>query len=115
MIYPEKDSYAIYLHPEIQAENEGLSRCLGVAATVAELLDFIEEKQGDLQHTDILIKQTEQVERPISSEYWWIILQPDGFWAIFEDIYSKRNLLAKSENLESLLAQYYQKNSIISF
>jgi hypothetical protein len=114
VIYPEKGTYALFLHSEFIGEGENLERCLAVASTVEELINFIALKQGDLYNTDILIKNNGNRERAMVSDYCWVTQQENDFWAIFMYKGDVRKFVEEQQNIDKLVQKYNSENIIIS-
>jgi hypothetical protein len=94
-------------------DESGLKRCLATAGTVSELIGFIQDKQGDLHETDILIEFDNSTDLQI--QYFIVSNNRDDAFVLFENINNSRNPIDEDENIDALVHRHTEKNLIVQY
>lgn len=110
IIEADDNLYNLYLSPEMQTES-GIKRCLATAQTIAELIEYIQTKQGDLRDTDILV---EFIDSSVF-QFQYFIVPADDTFVLYENINNKRNPIDEDKDIDKLVCRNFDKNLILQF
>lgn len=116
IIFPLDIGWELYLHEDMYQYGKVIERCLAVTETIKQMITYTCDKVGNLRGTDILIKQTDMPDSTISTDYIWIVIQPDGIYSAFEDFGSNgRKLIDEDEDINLLINRIPTNDVIMSF
>lgn len=115
IIFPLDEGWEVYLHEDMYKYGRAIERCLAVTETISQMLDYLSNKIGGLRGYDILINLKYSEPDSIIQTYHWIVEQPDGNYAIFEDYGADgRVFLDEDEDIDELVSRHRDNDIIVS-
>jgi hypothetical protein len=116
IVFPMEKGWELYLHEDMARYGKVIERCLAVTETLSQMIEFLDAKLDGLHGQDILLQLNDNESDNLIPTYLWIIPQPDGCFALFEDLGSQgRKFLDEDFDIDDLVERNKDNNIIISF
>ena len=112
LVEPDYGFFNLFLSPEFQEET-GIKRCLATTHKISEIISYVENKQGDIHDTDILI----EFDNTSSLVYNFVIVNNNfnEAYVLFELNGQERTLIDEDNDIDNLVNRHKEKNLILQF